>query len=52
MGGGFFWHTAVVGLGTHDSSEGAVVFVIIDRDELLDSATAEVLEGTCVDVPV
>ena len=35
-----------------DSSEGAVVFVIIDRDELLDSATAEVLEGTCVDVPV
>ena len=35
---------------TSDLSEVAVVFVIIDGDELLDSVTAEVLEGTGVDV--
>jgi len=28
------------------------VVAIMDGDELLDSATAEVLEGTCVDVPM
>ena len=35
---------------TSDSSEVAVVVVIMDGDELLDSALAEVLEGTGVDI--
>jgi len=37
---------------TDVSSEGAVVFGIIDGDELLASATAEVLEGTGFDIAI
>jgi len=48
--GGFFWHTVAVGLGASDSSESTAVFVIIDGDELLVSATTEVLTGTGADI--
>ena len=49
-GGVFFWHTAVVGLCASDSSEVAVVFVIVMETSSSFQLGQKKLEGTCVDV--